>query len=403
MAIDPLVGTIVRALPTSSGTSQDMARQFVVGQPLKGVVLRGLPEGKTLVNFAGVHVLLELKQPLSRGQTFLATVEQTRPTLVLKVEAHSNLPATDTARLSGQQSPLPSQGAPETAAPGTLGTAQLKSYLLAKHPFGDMAATLQTHLATDPLVRTLEPALFQRLQNTLHALQPHETSLLDAVQWQAQVERSGLNYEAKVHHALTSVSSPIAQAALADDLKGQLLELLHKLGQENATGRHSPAPDTTDLRQVVQQALRNIEFHQLSNLFAQQEQQSLLLQFLHPMFRDSHTAKLYVRKDGQQQEGGQRARQDYTLVFLLDLTALGNVRIDATVRGPIVSATIRTAHETVGQFVTAHLSTLTARLHSLGFSSDLHCCVEAQVPMDVDDALTRVLVRDASRLVDITA
>lgn len=403
MALDPLVGTVVRALPTTPGASQNLTGQFVVGQTLKGLVLRALPEGKTLVNFGGVHVLLELDQPLIRGQAFLATVEQSSPSLILKVAANASLHATDTARLAGQQNLLSFQSATDRSAPGTFGTAQLKSYLLARHPFGDMATALQQHLASASVAQTVEPTLLQRLQTTLNALLPPQTLLLDAAQLQAQVEQSGLNYEAKVHHALMGVSSPLEQAALADDLKGQLLELQHQLTQPDTTATHSPATDRSDLQQAVHQALRNIEFHQLANVFALQEQQSLLLQFVHPMFGDSHTAKLYVRQDAQEQTGSQPGGHDYTLVFLLDLTAVGPVRIDASVRGNAVSATIRTPHDRVAQFIAPRLASLTASLQHLGFTSDLQCRVEAQVPMDIDDSLTRVLVRDTSRLVDVTA
>ena len=85
MAIDPLANTLIRALPTSPAQANALARQFIVGQTIKGIVLRTLPEGQTLVNFAGQHILLDLAQPMVRGQTFMALVEQAFPSLVLKL------------------------------------------------------------------------------------------------------------------------------------------------------------------------------------------------------------------------------------------------------------------------------------------------------------------------------
>ena len=92
MAIDPLVGTVVRVLP--SGQSHDLSQRFTGGQIIRGIVLRALPEGKTLVNFAGQHLMLELGHPMVKGQAFLAAVEQSAPTLTLKV-------ISDPARMPG--------------------------------------------------------------------------------------------------------------------------------------------------------------------------------------------------------------------------------------------------------------------------------------------------------------
>jgi hypothetical protein len=93
--LDPLVGTLVRAQPTTPAQANDVSRRLVVGQTLKGVVLRTLPAGQTLVNFAGQHVVLELPQSLSSGQTLLATVQHLTPTLVLKALAAPEEPRSE--------------------------------------------------------------------------------------------------------------------------------------------------------------------------------------------------------------------------------------------------------------------------------------------------------------------
>jgi hypothetical protein len=395
VAIDPLVGTIARVLPATPGQSNDLSRRYTVGQILRGIVLRELPEGKTLVNFSGQRVLLELGQPMAKGQAFLATVEQSSPTLVLKFLGEPAPQATNrTGPSSEQQAPVPDSRNTGRTSQEALSPVRLKSYLLAKQPFGDMATTLQKHLVQNPLLRTVDPTLLRRLEETLTALLPRDTSLPNAIGLKEQVDRSGINYEAKVQQMLTSNASPAEQAALANDLKGQLLELLHKLDQIPPQNREIAA-----VRQHVQQALQNIEFQQLSNLFAHQEHQSLLLQFVHPDSPASHTAKLYFRTNPR--HANQEETQDYMLVFLLDFTALGRVRVDATVRGSYVSATIRTQDESVAHFMTAQLPTLTARLHDLGFQAEVDCCAQETVPLDIDDSLTRLLIADPSKLLDV--
>jgi hypothetical protein len=417
MAIDPLANTLIRGFPTSPAQASALTRQFMVGQPLKGIVLRTLPEGQTLVNFAGQHILLELTQPMVRGQTFMALVEQVSPALVLKL--------VDAAPSTTPQVATPERGTVEQTPAGTLNATQLKPYLVAKQPLGEMVAALQRALVRHLPPPDIDAGLLHRLQETLTALLPLQEEPPDAASLQAQVDRSGINYEAKVQEVLTKQASPAEQASLANDLKGQLLELLHKLDHRPPTAAlpQSDAPaasrevgqqalthgssegvrstDIADLRAQVQQALRNIEFQQLSNLFAHQEHQPLLLQFAHPASPAAHTAKLYFRVNTREQNAQQDAPQNYTLVFLLDFSALGPVRVDATVRGAYVSTTISTADEAVADFITAQTPDLTARLHDLGFLAEVRCSAQAQVPLDVDDSLTRLLVAEPSRLVDV--
>jgi hypothetical protein len=390
--LDPLIGTLVRGQSTTPAQANDLARRFVVGQTLKGIVFRALPEGQALVNFAGQHVVLELPQSLSPGQTLLATVQHITPTLVLKVIGEPGAPGVNTP----QTQTVPQLLGHLAETSDTLDPVQLKSSLMARQPFGEMVVALQ-HLMHDPMLRALDAGLRQRLADTLSALLPQSTTLPDASGLQAQVDRSGINYEAKVAEVLTQQATPAEQEALAHDLKGQLLELAARLDQASRQGN-----DVGVSLQQVHQALRNIEFQQLSNLFAQQEQQSLLLQFLHPAFPTAHTARLYFRVDSRDKGGRQADQHDYTLVFLLDFTALGHVRIDATVRGTYIATTIRTTDEAVTHFIAMHTPALSARLHELGFQAQIDCCTEQHVPLEVEDSFSRLLMADPSRLLDVT-
>jgi hypothetical protein len=426
MAIDPLANALIRALPTSPAQANALARQFMVGQTLKGIVLRTLPEGQTLVNFAGQHILLDLASPMVRGQAFMAVVEQVSPSLVLKlVDSALPLVADTPEPPITPEVATPERGTVEQTSTGTLNAAQLKPYLVAKQPLGEMVTALQRSLVRNPPPPDVDAGLLRRLEETLTALLPPQEEPPDAASLQAQVDQSGINYEAKVQEVLTKHASPMEQAALANDLKGQLLGLLHQLEHRPITAApsqrdapvasHEPgqpalthissegtrSTDIADLREHVQHALRNIEFQQLSNLFAHQEHQPLLLQFAHPAFPATHTAKLYFRVDTREQDAQQEAQQNYTLVFLLDFSALGPVRVDATVRGAYVSTTISTTDEAVADFITAQTPDLTARLHNLGFQAEVRCSAQTQVPLDVEDSLTRLLVAEPSRLVDV--
>jgi flagellar biosynthesis protein len=239
VALAPLLGTIVRGQPITPVQSPDLAQRFSLGQTLKGTVLRALPEGQTLVNFGGQHVLLDLGHALARGQTFLATVTQITPSLMLKMldEGHEVPPSAATP-VTPHHTP---SGARTAATPLTLDAAQLKPYVVAKQPFGDMLSTLQQHLAPHPILHEVDALLQQRLTTTLTALMPDTAQAPDTAMLQEQVDRSGLNYEAKVADFFGKQAVATDREALTRDLKGQLLEILSRL-EQHATS-HGDAPD----------------------------------------------------------------------------------------------------------------------------------------------------------------
>lgn len=397
MAAELIVGSIVPAQPVTPVQDHDPARRFVPGQTLRGIVLRPLPGGQSLVNFGGQHLLLDLKQPLALGQTLLVTVENTEPTLVLRVLDHPTPPHVPApATPSAPPDPLPTPG-DATPAAVTLTAAQIKPYLVDKQPLGEVIRTLQQHVVSHPLLQHLDPALLQHFTDTLALLLPGAEDVPDAARLQTQLDRSGLTYEAKVVQVLTGHATLEAREALAHDLKGQLLALAASLEQPPV-----PHGDQEALLQHVQHALCSIEFQQLANLFAQQEQQALLWPLLHASLTEPHTARLYVHDHARDARAPQDTPRHVTLVLLLQLTQLGALRVDATVHGTYLTATLRTPEPHVAAFLAAQVPALTARLHDLGFQAAIQCHADANVPFDVEDTFTRVLLATPSHLLDIS-
>ena len=400
--VNPYANDLVRARLTTLAPPNKIAQQFAVGQTLTGKVLRVLPGEGTLVNFHGQPVLLNLTGKMAKGQTLTATVEQLSPHFVLRLVG-------DSVQLARAYA-IPSNAVleqadstPDDAATGILDPSALKSYLAAKQPFGEMVSALANLLTNRPLLRALDPTLRQRLLDTLAVLLPRDASLPDASGLREQVVRSGINYEAQVTHALRNDLLSTEQTELAHDFKGQLLELTTQLEHLVAAGSKALAKEAAGLLQQVRQGLQTIELQQLTNLVAHEEQQPLLLPLTHPLFATAQTAQLYVRNNATGRRGQHTQHQDYTLVLLLDFTMLGPLRVDATVRDTQVTATISVEKSAVADFITTQLADLTARLHASGFQAHITCRVQTNVSMDVDDNLTRLLLPDSSRLVDIRA
>ena len=370
----------------------DRARTFALGQRLQGEVVRVVPHGGVLVNFDGQPVLLALAQQLVPGQILTATVAQVSPELLLQLT--DELPLAPPAETTLTLAPAPQEG-----QQGVLSAAQLKAYLMATQPFGETVTTLGHMLSSHPWLHDMAPALSQELRDTLAALSPQSALPPDAAQLKDQIDRSGLNYESKVQQMLTG-ELPSAVAALAKDLKGQLLELSHRLDLLTHAETDPRSREAATVLAQVKRAADALEFQQLSNQFALQEQRPLVLPLVHPFASPAQTTQLIIHREGYQ-EGRPAAEQEhYTVALSLDLSALGPLHIEAAVHGSAVSATFRIADPAVAEFLRAALPDLHARLQTLGFTPCVGCTVQKPETQDSEGCVPRSLTR-AVKLVDL--
>jgi hypothetical protein len=358
------------------------------------VVVRAVPPGGVLVNFDGQPVLLALAPQVVPGHILTATVTQVSPTLLLQLmhELPPSLPAETTRTLA----PAPQEG-----QPGVLTAAQLQAYLLAQQPFGETVTMLRHMLSSHPWLYDMAPALAQELRNTLTALSLQRALPPDAAQLKDQIDRSGLNYESKVLRMLMG-ELPSTDAALAKDLKGQLLELSHRLEllTHVATDPRSRAAPTV-LAQV-KRAVDALAFQQLANQFALQEHRPLVLPLVLPLASPTQTTQLIIHREGHR-EGETAADQErYTVALALDLSVLGPLHITAAVHGSTVAATFRSADPAVVEFLRAALPDLHACLQTLGFAPCVTCTAQQPTAEDGAGGFPRSLTR-AVRLVDIQA
>jgi Flagellar hook-length control protein FliK len=388
----PSVAPLGRIVSPAEVPPIDLSRTFAVGQSLLGTVVRIVPHGGVLVNFNDQHVLLPLGQQLVPGQTLVATVVQVSPTLMLQL-------ADDPALSVPAEVLLTLSQVPQEEQQGVLTASQLKEYLAASQPFGQTVTMLEELLITHPLLHDIAPALTQALQDTLTVLRPQGDAPPDATQLQEQVDRSGINYESKVQRLLTGESSNIT-AELAKDLKGQLLELSHRLEQLAHTGTDTRSRVATTVLEQVKRAVHALEFQQLSNQFALQEHHPLVLPLVHPLTPPTPTTHLSIHRDGGK-EGRPSAEQErYTVALSLDLTALGPLYIEATVHGSEVSATLQVEDPVVAEFLRVATPELCARLQALGLQAHVICDVQEHVAREAAEPLPHSLTR-AMRLVDI--
>ena len=191
---------------------------------------------------------------------------------------------------------------------------------------------------------------------------------------------------------------------LSKDLKGQLLELIKSI-EVRVQAKELPPAQHRQLTEIVhtfRSAVENVELQQLTNQFARQENQPMVLQIPNPFPGGEKTVKLYLRQAGDGSGGGKSKKKDgVLLVFLLDLTALGNIRIDARMTKETVSIKLNVENKTIATYIDANLDVFRSRMDELGFQGEATCCVQENIQHNFENEIHQLLINDDERLVDL--
>ncbi|MCF8724423.1 hypothetical protein LQ236_002443 [Nitrospina gracilis] len=272
-----------------------------------------------------------------------------------------------------------------------------------QQPIDEMVSTLKQAVDHPVLLREskIDPELLGKLRDTLRLLSPSSENKLEAPRMQEMVDRSGIHYETKVRNLLLQEGGNDRFQRLQLDLKGQLMELATRL--EEATQKTgTPLRQLQDVLQAVHRSVQNIEFHQLSNQFAKQEQIPQLLPLPQSLFEGGSQLKIYVRRDWEgDSQSSDPENKSFNMVFFLDMTALGPLRVDTSMRPEGLSVSIETENPVVKTFLENHLLDLKTRMQELGFAIRVSTILKEQVDRDLPDHLTQWVIQEPTRLVDI--
>ncbi len=245
------------------------------------------------------------------------------------------------------------------------------------------------------LSKTIDLYNFKQLANN-HPVPDH-------AQLKEQIHLSGINYEAKVKNFLQVEKNAGVLKNINTDLKGQLLKIVNKL-EARLDEQHIVPNQRHQLMKViniVRRAVDNIELNQLTNQFARHEGQPIVLQIPDP-FIIGKTINLYLRGIDDEGYTNSKDNNGVLLVFFLDMSALGSLRVDVKMKKESISIKIDVENPDISKFISCNLKDLCSKLESLGFSANVSCRVVSKIEDNLGDKLNQLLVADKKRLVDLT-
>ncbi len=280
----------------------------------------------------------------------------------------------------------------------------IKPYLPSRTPLGKLVGELTRDVLDSPVLKELaiKPELVGRLKETLEALTPKPGVTPDKVEIEKQVDKSGIRYEAKVKQLLSQPENQRIRLELARDLKGQLLELIQTTEKAvKNIPEQKQSRQISDFQQRIKVSVDSIELNQLSSRVSTQENQPLVLQIPNPLSPNDKTINLFIREGSNDENDGKEDEEKvYNLAFFLDLSALGNVKINAKVGPESLAVRMDVEQDEIADYIRNNTDEFEQQMKDIDLNTTVECCAEEKVN-PIKDNLIELLVTQNTSLLSV--
>jgi hypothetical protein len=328
------------------------------GEILKANVIRKMDDGKVLISIADRQLLAETEAGLRVGDRLVLRVEQLGPRTVLAI-------------------------VPVVTSEASVLTDYLKIYRSDPEALLKLVnefSRLSSPEKAAEWTRFLAGEDVSKLSGILNALVYSERSVSDPLFMRNMIQALGLFFESELRKAVLGDYPDIATR------RTSLKELLMKVSLNlhgMLDGKTESASKENDvflqLVKWVDSAVKTIESHQVINCLAEENDNRYLFQIPLQFPGGFGTARIFVQCDGHSAKGKER-KDEFTVVFSLDMDALGGLMIHARVKGQTLDCTIRCPKDDVRDFLRPVLNRLQDGLTACGFKiGEIHCLTDDKV------------------------
>jgi hypothetical protein len=213
--------------------------------------------------------------------------------------------------------------------------------------------------------------IFTILKSLLYSTETKGTNFL-----RDYLSKLGLTMESQLRKVVEGRSG-IGEGDLhAESLKGLLTELsydLHNLlAYKNALDGEESIK-LASLSKYIDSSIKTIESHQIINVILQEAENKYLFQ-IPILFPDGvRKGDIFVEYDRHAREKGQKGQ--YRIIFFLSMDILGDMIIDAELKGDKIDCVVKCADQDVCDFISSFLEELRGSLLALGCKIDMVKCV----------------------------
>ena len=153
------------------------------------------------------------------------------------------------------------------------------------------------------------------------------------------------------------------------ELSSDLHNLL--MNKDSLDGEEKMALDS--LSKYVDSSIKTIESQQIINIILQEAENKYLFQ-IPIVFPDGvRNGDIFVEYDRHSKKGGEKGR--YRVIFFLSMDVLGDMIIDARLKGDKIDCIVKCADRDVCEFISSFLEELQESLLTLGCKIDIVKCI----------------------------
>lgn len=252
---------------------------------------------------------------------------------------------------TGEALPLPLRGLP------SLSPASLR----------ELASILQR-----PELRAAIQAVARHLEGSTSAQSPQPETI------RRNVEETGIPIESQLRRLVEGESRENPETLARKDIKTLLLRVENEIDRAMRTVNEEASPELRkalgEFGESVKQSRESVESKQVQNALRQDSGEPLHFQIPYHDFGRLKTADLYYSRRQEKEKKTQAERSVHHVVFLLDMSRIGKLRVDALVRGSRIQIAVNTAEDAAASFLRPRMNELQAALEGLGFEVGMLEC-----------------------------
>ena len=335
------------------------------GEEVNAHVLEDARSGRVLISLKNSIVTADSKVPLAKGETIAVRVAQTHPAIVLRLLPG---PAAERAQLADHLRLFHAH--PEALSDLLMEGADRFD----PERLGDLASRLgaddakNVHSLLKSLIFSREslknPLFFREYVHALGYLMEHKLG---------EALKRTLGRTAYVEEALNNLKASFAK------MSGRLQPLVEA----------GDFPEAERLAGFVRSSLQVIDSHQAVNYLFQEDKNAYLFQVPLLFPGKKGTAEIFVRFGDGESRGRNRGGLK-TLLFLLNMDALGEIVAEAKIEGKRIGCVLRCEDERSRDFIHPLLGELGDKLVALGYAMEsLECVVNRKDAAEMKDSLRR--------------
>jgi len=341
-------------------------KNLVPGETLRALVTGYTPDQKAHLQIKGSTVIAESPFPLQAGDKLTVRVEQVHPTLVLQVLN----PVDEESIITNNFTKL---------------------FRSNPNALKDLFISLRDFLSKEninELSTLISKKDIQALPQLMERIIVSRSSLNDPLYLKEGLTALGLTLESDLKKLLTDPSFR-TEGKYPPNLKTALLNLaaeLQYIGINNDPSAQGGQQRLEGLANFVDHALRVIESLQIVNVLAQEQDQFFAFQIPFQCSDGIRMQDLFI--ETEKEKGAQGRESRYRVVLFVDMDALGDLAIEASLRGGNLQCTIKCPTPAAADFMGRSLDELQEKLSGLGYvAPQVQCILDRDLPSWKQDFL----------------